>query len=462
MGRPFASSVAAIAAIGIVLGTASCGGGSSTESQSAQTGAERSEASKEAVHGTYKLNQPPPVPEPEKARQFKGQTITFYGENLGIGVDSDKELAKRFEQDTGVKVKVVPIAASVTDAYANYTRLLSAKSGSIDAMTIDVIWPGAFAPFLVDLGPELQADADAMTPALVENDTVDGKLVAIPWNEQHGLLYYRKDLLEKYGYTEPPKTWDDLTAYAKKIQDGERKSNPEFSGFVWQGAGYEGLTCDALEWLSSSGAGTFADSSGQVTIDSPEAVKALNRARDWIGTISPRDVTTFKEEEARNVFQAGNAAFMRNWVYAYELAKAEDSPIRDKFEVAPLPADPGQDPAAALGGGQLGVNKYSKHVGAAIEWVRYLSSEETQKYRAMIAGTVPVRTTLLKDPEVLKLYPFLKLDLQPVARPSTQFKANYNEASTVVFQAVSRVLGGADAASVLPDAKARLQKLVGE
>jgi trehalose/maltose transport system substrate-binding protein len=460
MGRPLTSCVAALAATLVMLGVAACGGSSSKE-QSATTGAQRSEASKEAKHGAYRLDQPPAVPEPDKASRFKGQTITFYGENLGIGVDSDKELAKRFEQDTGIKVKVVPIAASVTDAYANYTRLLSAKSASIDVMTIDVIWPGAFAPFLVDLGPELQADADAMTPALVQNDTVDGKLVTIPWNEQHGLLYYRKDLLEKYGYAKPPTTWDELATYAKKIQDGERKTNKDFTGFVWQGAGYEGLTCDALEWLSSSGAGTIADSSGKVTLNTPQAVKALDRARDWIGTISPRDVTTFKEEDARNVFQAGNAAFMRNWVYAYELAKAQDSPVRDTFDVAPLPADPGQSSAATLGGAQLGVNKYSKHVGAAIEWVRYLSSEATQKYRAMIAGTVPVRATLLKDPEVLKLYPFLKLDLTPVARPSTQFKANYNEASTVVFQAVSRILGGADASSVLPAAQTRLEGLTG-
>jgi trehalose/maltose transport system substrate-binding protein len=448
-----------IATLGVTLGIAACGGSSNSTGSSAQSTPKTSSTSSDVKIGTYSLNSPPPVPDAAKGKQFKGQSITFYGENLGIGVDSDKQLAKQFEKDTGIHVKVVPIAASVTDAYANYARLLSAKSSSIDVMTIDVIWPGAFAPFLVDLKPELGADAAQMTPALVQNDTVDGKMVTIPWNEQHGLLYYRTDLLKKYNIAGPPTTWDELQADAKKIQDGERKANADFSGFVFQGAAYEGLTCDALEWLSSSGAGTFADPNGNVTVDSPKAVAALNRAKSWIGTIAPRDVTTFKEEDARNFFQAGNAAFMRNWVYAYELAAAKDSPIRGKFAVAPLPADPGQQPAATLGGAQLGVNKYSKHVGAAIEWVRYLSSAQTQKYRAVIAGTVPVRESLLKDPEVLKQYPYLKLNLQPVARPSTVFKANYNEASTAIFQAVSRVLNGADAASVLPGLKSQLQGL---
>jgi trehalose/maltose transport system substrate-binding protein len=451
-----------MAVLAMAFGVAACGGSdSSSSSSSTPSGSQRSEASKEVQHGTFTLKNPPAVPQPEKARKFKGQTITFYGENLGIGVDSDKELAKRFEKDTGVKVKVVPIAASVTDAYANYARLLSAKSSSIDVMTIDVIWPGAFAPFLVDLKSELSDDAAAMNQELVRNDTVDGKLVTIPWNEQHGLLYYRKDLLKKYGYTAPPKTWDELQTYAQKIQDGERKQNADFSGFVFQGAGYEGLTCDALEWLSSSGGGTFADANGQVTVDNPKAAAALDRARGWIGTISPRDVTTFKEEDARNVFQAGNAAFMRNWVYAYELAEAPDSPIKDKFAVAPLPAEPGSQSAATLGGAQLGVNKYSKHVGAAIEWVRYLSSEATQKYRAMIAGTVPVRESLLKDPQVQKAYPYLDLDVKPLARPSTVFKANYNQASTAIFQAVNRVLNGAQAQSVLPNLKSQLERLTG-
>ena len=123
-------------------------------------------------------------------------------------------------------------------------------------------------------------------PGIIRNNTINGKLVAMPWFGDFGILYYRTDLLRKYGYSSPPKTWAQLGVMAKKIQDGEQASNPNFYGFVYQGNAYEGLTCDGLEWLASSGGGNFIDN-GKASINNPRAVAILNLQRSWVGNITP-------------------------------------------------------------------------------------------------------------------------------------------------------------------------------
>ena len=193
---------------------------------------------------------------------------------------------------------------------------------------MDVVWPGAFAPYLVDLKPKLGKQAKLHAPGIVANDTVDGKLVAMPWFGDFGILYYRTDLLKKYGYKSPPKTWTELFAMAKKIQDGEQESNPNFYGFVFQGNAYEGLTCDALEWLASSGGGQFIDD-GKVDDQQPEGGRRSSTcSAQNIGKTTPRGVTSYQEGEAHNAFIGGNAAFMRNWPYAYSIAAGAGSKVR--------------------------------------------------------------------------------------------------------------------------------------
>src|SRR2546421_145039 len=143
-------------------------------------------------------------------------------------------------------------------------------------------------------------------------DSVGGHLVEMPWFGDFGMLYYRTDLLKKYAYSKPPTTWTQLFAMAKNIQDGEKASSPNFTGFVFQGNAYEGLTCDSLEWIASSGGGNIIES-GKVTINNPKAIAMLNAAKGWIGTISPQGVTSYQEEDARHVFQSCNAAVSGNW-----------------------------------------------------------------------------------------------------------------------------------------------------
>src|SRR5262249_44851373 len=152
----------------------------------------------------------------------------------------------------------------------------------------------------------------------------------LPWFIDAGVLYFRKDLLQKYGET-PPRTWLELTRIAEKIQTAERKAgNSRFWGFVFQGRAYEGLTCNALEWIQSWGGGGIVGESGKITVENPQVAKALELATSWIDRITPRGVLNYTEEEARGVFQSGDAVFLRNWPYVWKLANAEDSPIREK------------------------------------------------------------------------------------------------------------------------------------
>jgi trehalose/maltose transport system substrate-binding protein len=396
-------------------------------------------------------------------KQFGGESITFIGDSVGGSHNRDVALAKQFTKDTGIKVKVVPHPTASDASYSQLARVFSSKSSSFDVAMLDVLWPGAFAPYLVDLKPKLGKEAKQHTQGLIRNDTVDGKLVAMPWFGDFGILYYRTDLLKKYGYTSPPKTWNQLFAMASKIQAGEQASNDKFTGFVFQGNSYEGLTCDALEWYQSSGAGGFIDN-GKVTINNPKGARVLDQFAAQIGKITPRDVTTYQEGEAHTAFVSGDAAFMRNWPYAYSIGQdPKSSKIVGKFSVTVLPHGPGGQSVGTVGGWQLAVNKYSKHVDASIEFVRYMTSAAAQKFNAITNTNVPTIPSVAKDPAVVKANPYLKpaiANVARVARPSNLLGAHYNEGSKAIYQGINQILNGRPASSVLPRIESQLNRIL--
>ncbi|MDQ0468284.1 ABC transporter substrate-binding protein [Labrys wisconsinensis] len=358
-----------------------------------------------------------------------------------------KEGAEAWAKKTGNSVKIISTPNDTNERLALYQQLLSAGAGDIDVFQVDVIWPGILGNHFIDLAPYSKGAEKAHFPAIIDNNTIDGKLLAMPWFTDAGVLYYRKDLLEKYGL-QPPATWQELTEAATKIQDGERKAgNDKFFGFVFQGRAYEGLTCDALEWIDSFGGGAIVDGAGKITINNPKAVEALTLAASWIGKITPDGVLNYGEEEARGVFQSGNAAFMRNWPYAWSLANNADSPIKDKVGVSALPKG-GADGknTGTLGGWQLAVSKYSKNQDAAADLVMYLTSKEEQKRRAIAGSYNPTIAALYEDPDVLKAVPFfgsLKATFtSAVARPSKITGDKYNKVSNAFWNAVHTVLSG--------------------
>jgi len=395
-------------------------------------------------------------------------TITVAAGAVGQELELTQAAADRYmEMHPNVKIEVLSTPDLANDRLGLYLQFFEAQSPEVDVYQIDVIWPGDLAEHLVDLNEYGAADvAKTHFPAIVTNNTVDGKLVGIPWFTDAGLLYYRTDLLEKYGYDAPPTTWAELEEMAQTIQDGERADNPDFWGYVWQGNAYEGLTCDALEWIDSNAGGTIISPDGVITVNNENAVAAVDQAAGWVGTISPPGVTGFAEEDARNAFQAGNAAFMRNWPYAYSLGNQDDSAIKGMFDVVPLPAGEKGTGSAALGGWQLAVSKYSENPEVAADVALYLASEDEQKIRAIEGSFNPTIPALYEDAEVCAAQPFLckLLDVftNAAARPSTVTAPQYNEVSTLFFQSVHSVLTGEkDGADALAELELDLQDLTG-
>lgn len=393
--------------------------------------------------------------------------LKIFGGNVGMEKELTAGAAERFmAENPGITVEVIETPDFVEDRLGTYLQIFEAQSPEGDVFQIDVVWPGDLAEHFVDLNEYGAADVSGdHFPAIVENNTVDGKLIGIPWFTDAGLLYYRTDLLEKYGYDDPPATWDELEEMAATIQEGERAENEDFWGYVWQGNAYEGLTCDALEWIASNDGGTIVSPDGEITINNENAVAIVDQAAGWVGTISPPGVTAFGEEDSRAVWQAGNAAFMRNWPYAYSLGNAEDSVIAGMFDVSPLPAGDSGSGAATLGGWQLAVSKYSEHPEEAAKLALFMASYDEQKIRAIEGSLNPTIEALYEDADVLEASPFFgslfDVFTNAVARPSTATAPDYSDVSAAFFNAVHSVLTGEqDAATAFEVLELDLQDIV--
>lgn len=392
--------------------------------------------------------------------------ITYYGDPAGSHPEAEKAAIAAFKEVCpNITVLRIDGSSNTTEVLATYLQQFEAQSGDVDIIRVDVIFPGQLAEHLLDISEyATQEEIDQFLPALIQNDTVDGRLVALPLRIGFGMLYYRTDLVEKYGYDGPPASWTELEEMAQVIQEGERaEGNDEFWGYVWQGNSYEGLTCNAMEWQVSEGAGNFVSPEGDIQVNNEAALAAFERAAGWVGTISPPGVVGYQEEDARGVWHAGNAAFMRNWPYAYSTSLTSEV-IADTFDVAPLPMGAGERSAATLGGWHMGVSRYSEQPGAAAAFVRYFTGLESQKAYALATTSPPASTALYADPDIQAAMPFASPEVVAgaEARPSSSTKANYNAVSTLYFEAVHSILtGDEDATSAMEILELDLMDLLG-
>ncbi|MBA2468192.1 MAG: ABC transporter substrate-binding protein [Chloroflexia bacterium] len=366
----------------------------------------------------------------------------------GPGAPFDQAVCDMFAEATGAVVNYLPGAESATERLTFLQQTMAAQSADVDVAQIDVIWPGIFAAHAVDLSD--QVGEVEFFERIQENNTVDGALVGLPWFTDAGLLYYRTDLLEKYGFEGPPVTWQELTDMATTIQEGEVAANSAFTGFTFQGGAYEGLTCNALEWQFSNGGGSIIEPDGTVSMNNDQAKAALELAASWVGTISPEAVTGYMEEDARGIWQGGNCAFMRNWPYAYVLSAADDSVIAGNFDITQLPMGDGEGAAhaACLGGWQMFVSRYSENQDAAKAFAKYMVSPELQKARAIERSALPTIGSLYEDEDILAANPFFGdlfdvFESGSVARPSTPSADLYGEVSLEYFTAVNEIMTGA-------------------
>jgi trehalose/maltose transport system substrate-binding protein len=367
---------------------------------------------------------------------------------VGMEYELCKEASEAWSKKSGVKVKFVSTPNDTNQKLALFQQLLSSQSNDIDLFTIDVIWPGVLHNHFEDLNSYLSpADKAAFFDNLISNNTIQNRWVALPWWVDTGVIYYRSDLLKKYGLN-APETWEDLKAAAEKIQEGERKADPKFVGFVFQGKAYEGLTCNILEWSSSYGGTSFVDAAGNVVVENEANTQALAMAASWVGGISPKGVLNYAEEEARGVFQSGAAAFMRNWPYAWTLLNSKNSTVAGKVGVMAIPKGGSSGKhSPVLGGWHLAVSRYAKNKKEAVELAKFLTSEETQKTRIK-HGFFPTLKSLYQDKALMAnnpLFSVLAKSLETaVARPSSSTGSQYNRVSNEIWNAGFSIISGKD------------------
>lgn len=374
-------------------------------------------------------------------------------------------LTQQFTQRTGIQIREMPQPESAFDQLDLFRKLLRPGPSSIDLLGIDLIWSATLESDLVDLAPGSTQEISSLDPQLLPNYTISRKLVAIPYQVNVGALEYRSDLLRKYGYDHPPRTWDELERMAKRIQSGERaERRKDFWGYVWQGVAAEALTCNALEWQVSEGGGRIIESDRTISVNNPAAIRAWQRAKRWIGSISPPAVVAYREIDSMNVFGSGRAAFNRVWL-GTTITRSEQSPriywrnlnpiVETGF--ASMPGGPGGS-ASTLGGSGLAVSQYSTHPNEAIEFVRFLvraqiQSNENRKSAPHAPFEIANLPTVSEMDHDSKKPIEQGIDL--ARRPSVEAGARYKQVSAAYAEAVHAVLTGQKRA---PEAAADLEK----
>ncbi|NOZ67824.1 MAG: ABC transporter substrate-binding protein [Deferribacteres bacterium] len=317
------------------------------------------------------------------------------------------------------------------------TQKLKNRSEDVDVFLMDVIWPPEFAaagwaaPLDEMFAPSERKEF--LEGAILAN-SYNGKIYGVPLFIDSGILYYRRDLLEKYGF-KPPRTWQEMVEQAEKITAGEAGKGVEIYGFSGQFKQYEGLVCDMMEYILSNGGNIINPKTGKSGIAEKPAVEAVRFVRDnIIGKIAPAGVLTYQEPESLDLFIQGKAVFHRNWPYAWEVSNnPKRSTIAGKVGIARLPHFPGGRSYSTLGGWQAGISSYSKNKEAAWTFVKFLTSERIQKLLALKAGRAPTRKKLYGDAEILKAYPHFS-GMKDV------FLTAYPRPRTPLYPAVSNVL----------------------
>src|SRR6202166_5289775 len=361
------------------------------------------------------------------------------------------ERLKDFTQQTGIGVKHLPTPETALDQLDLVRKLLQQASSTPDVYGVDVIWPGVLSEELTDLKSSLATELSSINADVAASYTVKGRLVAVPYHSDIGVLFYRRDLLRRYGYKAPPRTWYELEQMAARIQQGERaRGQKNFWGFTWPGAAGEGLTCSALEWQVSEGGGRIIEADGTISVNNPDAIRSWQRAAHWIGWISPRSVTSLQEWDAVNDFyHAQTSAFFRGWSY---LLSIRDIPsIEDQIGMTHIPARKNAQ-AGTLGGFGLGISRSSRHTPEAVQLIQFLVHREIKLEEARSDRYDP--TAILRTNRNAA-----GNGKQPVSgvvvRPSTVAGEKYEEVSRAYIQAVRSVLLGQSRA---PEAAASLEQ----
>lgn len=355
-----------------------------------------------------------------------------------------QKLINAFEKaNPNIKVKLVDEPASTDTTRAQLTTSIGSGAKTPDVYLGDVIWPTQFgsSSLAQPLNSLFPKDFwNRFSSGLVKGATYKGKVYAAPFFVDTAFLFYRKDLLKKAGISSPPTTWEQVKQDSETLQ---KKKLVQY-GFIWQGSSYEGLTCDFEEYLSDAG-GKVLNSSGKPAIDSPQTTKALTFMKSLITSgVTPKAVTTDKENQSMNLFASGKAAFLRNWSYAWGVSQdKKQSKVVNDVGVTILPTFKGQSSHySTIGGWDLYLNPHSQHMKADAKFIDFLTGSQGQKILGSY-GEIPTNAAVAKsmsqDPKASPIFKLLN-QINYVSRPDQT--PNYPALSKVLYQNVNAVLAG--------------------
>jgi trehalose/maltose transport system substrate-binding protein len=397
---------------------------------------------------------------PRRARAQDRTEITFASAKF-FGMETIAEVVEAYNQAQD-KVQVtyieLPPPSASTEVHQALVQQLARRSGTPDVFTQDIIWIAEFAAagWAMPLDDVIDDAAKAeYFPGIIQGCTWQGQLTALPWFVDSGMLYYRTDLVGD----QAPQTWAELAESAQQLMaDGKARF-----GFLWQAKQAEVLVCDLVSFVASNNGGILAPDGQTVLIAEPPAVEAVQFMHDTIARykISPQDVLSWDEEPSRRPFTAGQAAYLRNWSYVWTISQDASESVVGQVAVAPLPHFEGGKSAAALGGYQYGVNAATQNREAALDFVQWMSSPETQLRFATQLGLAPTRPAVFDEPALAEAQPFLQ-KLKPVfvgatPRPVTP---KYPQVTLVLQSEVSRALVSGDVKGALATAKERIEAIV--
>jgi len=402
-------------AAALVLAVAGCGGDDGGGGSSDSGGGETIKNAKQIDPGSMEGAK-------GEIKYCQGKDTT--GETKAWG----KQFNKKYKSQ-GLSVKIIEFPASADEQRTQFVQRQEAKSDDCDVFRSDVIWTAEFASqgWLYDLTPYIEDRRDDFIQPSIDTATYEGKIWGVPHYTNAALLYYRTDKIDK-----APATWQEV--YQQAADKGQ---------IVFQGAAYEGLTCDWLEIAYAAGGSVLSDDGKKATIDSPENVAATKLMADAVKNgAAPKAVSTYMEPESLTAWQTGKPAMMRNWPYAYGLSQDTDK-LKGKFDVAPLPEFEGAGSAAILGGGNNVISVYTKNPGGALAVVDFLAQQEWQtQLTADFSQASPLKGTY-DQPEVKKAIPFsddLRQALEQ-ARPRPVSPV-YPQISQAIYKNVNQALTG--------------------
>lgn len=386
---------------------------------------------------------------------------------MNLSPDVKAIVAKQIEAynkqnaDGEVTTRITP--ADTGQAFDQFRTQFQAGDADIDVIMGDIIWPPQFASngWISDLSEQFTtADQEAFIPGVITGNTYEDQIYGVPWFTDAGFLYYRSDLLEDAGFSEPPQTWDELKEMASKVQKDAGTEN----GFVFTGAQYEGGTVLGLEFIRTSG-GDVLDGD-TVIVDSPEAIAGLANQQSLVAEgIAPEAVANFKEDEASGAFLRGDSVFMRMWPYAYDFLgdKELSSITADQVELTQLPVASEDLPRVNVGGGfNFFINADAGDQEAAYALIEYLTAPEQQKQLAIEGAYLPTLNDLYDDPEIIKAVPGVRLGKEVVPATTTPpVSPFYSDMSLVMSEAFNaNILGETTPEETAANLKGELESII--